>query len=176
VYLLRVCWHDAAAMIALIQRVTRAQVTVGGTAVGQIDAGLLAFIGVERDDDESTAVRLLDRVLAYRVFSDDAGRMNRSLSDTAGGLLLVSQFTLAADTNKGLRPGFSTAAEPARAQRLFEYLVSLARMRHPVVETGQFGAAMQVSLTNDGPVTFWLRTAAVRAPGRDAGPAIHELS
>ena len=146
-------------MIALIQRVSRAEVAVAGSIVGRIDTGLLALIGVERDDDEQSAAKLLARVLAYRVFNDVEGRMNRSMTDTAGGLLLVSQFTLAADTHKGLRPGFSSAATPARAQGLFEHLVDLARHRHAAVESGRFGATMQVSLVNDGPVTFWLRVA-----------------
>ena len=145
-------------MIALIQRVTEASVSVAGERVGAIGPGFLALVGVRPDDDEQTAKRLLERLLAYRVFADAEGRMNRSLSDTGGGLLLVPQFTLAADTRKGNRPGFSTAAEPAQAARLFEHLCVLARAGHPQVATGRFGAHMQVALVNDGPVTFWLQT------------------
>lgn len=145
-------------MIALIQRVSTASVTVAGEPVGAIGAGLLALIGVQPTDDEQSAQRLLDRLLAYRVFADVEGRMNRSLADTGGGLLLVPQFTLAADTRKGNRPGFSTAAPPDAAERLFGHLCAIARQRHPVVATGRFGANMQVALVNDGPVTFWLQT------------------
>ena len=129
---------------------------VGGDSVGAIGRGLLAFIAVQPADGEAQARRLLERVLGYRVFADEAGRMNRSLADTGGGLLLVSQFTLAADTRSGTRPGFSTAAAPAEAERWFNHLVELARARHPGVETGRFGAHMKVHLVNDGPVTFWL--------------------
>jgi D-tyrosyl-tRNA(Tyr) deacylase len=121
----------------------------------------MVLVGVERGDTEQRADRLLERLLTYRVFPDDEGRMNRSLQDTAGGLLLVSQFTLAADTRKGTRPGFSPAAEPQEGKRLFDYLVRRAREQHGVVETGEFGAHMQVTLTNDGPVTFWLQVANV---------------
>jgi D-tyrosyl-tRNA(Tyr) deacylase len=145
-------------MIGLLQRVSSARVVVDGETTGAIDAGLLVLVGVQRHDDEARATRLLERLLGYRVFTDDEGRMNRSLRDIGGGLLLVSQFTLAADTGKGTRPGFSTAAEPGRARELFDHLVTLARQAHPVVATGRFGANMQVSLTNDGPVTFWLET------------------
>ena len=145
-------------MIALIQRVTRAQVDVAGECIGRIDAGLLALIGVRPEDDAQCAARLLDKLLAYRVFPDDAGRMNRSLAETGGGLLLVPQFTLAADTRSGTRPGFSTAAAPERAAPLFDALVASALARHPTVAAGRFGADMQVSLINDGPVTFWLET------------------
>jgi D-tyrosyl-tRNA(Tyr) deacylase len=145
-------------MIALIQRVTEASVSVAGEPVGTIGPGLLALIGVRPQDDEGTAQRLLDRLLAYRVFSDAEGRMNRSLADTGGGLLLVPQFTLAADTRKGNRPGFSTAAPPAEAERLFNHMYALARQAHPVVASGRFGAHMKVALVNDGPVTFWLQT------------------
>ncbi len=145
-------------MIALIQRVTRASVDVAGECVGQIGPGLLALVAVRPADDEAAAARLLERLLGYRVFGDDAGRMNRSLADTGGGLLLVPQFTLAADTRKGTRPGFSRAAAPDQARRLFEHLCELARAAHPVLATGRFGADMQVSLVNDGPVTFWLET------------------
>ncbi|HEX7011213.1 MAG TPA: D-aminoacyl-tRNA deacylase, partial [Steroidobacteraceae bacterium] len=144
-------------MIGLLQRVTRAEVSVDGRIVGSIGAGLLILVGVERGDTEAQADRLLERVLGYRVFADAEGRMNRSVQDAGGGLLLVSQFTLAADTSKGTRPGFTPAAPPEEGRRLFEYLLARARERHPVVETGVFGAHMQVSLTNDGPVTFWLQ-------------------
>ena len=146
-------------MIALIQRVSSARVEVDGETVGRIDTGLLALIGIRLDDDQASAARLLERLLTYRVFSDDAGRMNRSLLDLGGGgLLLVPQFTLAAETRRGTRPGFSTAAPPARAAALFDALVAMARERHAVVATGRFGANMQVSLVNDGPVTFWLES------------------
>lgn len=145
-------------MIGLLQRVRRAAVSVDELTCGAIGPGLLVLVGVQRDDDEARAQRLLDRLLAYRVFADEQGRMNRSLAQTGGGLLLVSQFTLAADTTKGLRPGFSRAAEPAQARRLFDFLVDRARATHPDVATGRFGADMQVSLVNDGPVTFWLET------------------
>lgn len=143
-------------MIALLQRVSQARVTVGGESVGSIEAGLLALIGVQPDDDVSRAERLVERVLGYRVFSDAEGRMNLSLRDTQGGLLLVPQFTLAADTRKGTRAGFSTAAAPALAQHLFEVCVARARAQHARVETGRFGADMSVALVNEGPVTFWL--------------------
>lgn len=143
-------------MIALIQRVSEARVEVDGAVVGAIEAGLLALVAVEPADGEPQAQRLLERVLGYRVFPDTEGRMNRSLADTGGGLLLVSQFTLAADTKKGTRPGFSTAAAPAAAERGFRRLVELARAAHPRVEIGRFGAHMKVHLVNDGPVTFWL--------------------
>ena len=144
-------------MISLIQRVTSASVQVEDETVGAIDAGLLALVAVQPEDGEAQARRMLERLLGYRVFADDAGRMNRSLRDTGGGLLLVSQFTLAADTAKGMRPSFTSAAPPEEGRRGFERLVALCRARHPVVETGRFGANMQVSLCNDGPVTFWLR-------------------
>lgn len=143
-------------MIGLLQRVTRARVEVGGETVAAIDAGLLVLVGIEKGDDEAAAARLLGRLLGYRVFADDAGRMNRSLADTGGGLLLVSQFTLAADTRSGARPSFSAAAPPEQARRLFAHLLKLAGERHPTVASGVFGADMQVSLVNDGPVTFWL--------------------
>jgi D-aminoacyl-tRNA deacylase len=145
-------------MIALIQRVTRAEVSVEAAVVARIEAGILALIGVRRGDDEAAAARLLERVLSYRIFPDQAGRMNRSLREVGGGLLLVPQFTLAADTRKGTRAGFSGAAEPAAAQRLFAHFTLLARAAWPAVETGTFGAHMLVSLTNEGPVTFWLET------------------
>lgn len=143
-------------MIALIQRVSRAEVRVAQRQVGTIDAGILALIGVTREDNVQSADRLLQRVLGYRVFPDADGRMSLSLRDIHGGLLLVPQFTLAADTNKGTRAGFSTAAAPDDARRLFGHLVERARTVHPAVATGEFGAEMRVSLTNEGPVTFWL--------------------
>ena len=143
-------------MIALIQRVTSAEVEVNSTIVGAIGPGLLALVAVQPQDGEPQARRLLERMLGYRVFADAEGRMNRSLRDTGGGLLLVSQFTLAADTRSGTRPGFSTAAEPAQAEHWFNRLVEMARQSHPGVETGRFGAHMIVRLSNDGPVTFWL--------------------
>lgn len=145
-------------MIALIQRVTEAAVTVDAQIVGKIGRGVLALVGVQRGDDDATAARLLERVLTYRIFEDEAGRMNRSLADITGGLLLVPQFTLAADTRKGTRAGFSGAEQPERAKALFEALVSMARARHAQVATGTFGAHMRVALVNDGPVTFWLET------------------
>jgi D-tyrosyl-tRNA(Tyr) deacylase len=144
-------------MIALLQRVTEARVEVAGRRVGEIGRGLLVFVGVERGDDEATAARLLERLLGYRVFPDAQGRMNLSLQDVRGGLLLVSQFTLAADTHKGTRPSFSSAAAPAEGRRLFDCLVAKARATHPEVGTGEFGADMRVALVNDGPVTFWLQ-------------------
>lgn len=143
-------------MISLIQRVTHAQVRVDGRIVGEIGQGVLALIGVRRGDDRASAERLLERILGYRIFPDDEGRMNRSLRDVGGGLLLVSQFTLAADTRSGTRAGFSTAAVPDEAKVLFDYLVERAGILHNPVATGEFGANMQISLTNDGPVTFWL--------------------
>ncbi|MCG7599506.1 D-aminoacyl-tRNA deacylase [Halomonas sp. McH1-25] len=145
-------------MRALIQRVSHARVDVGGHTVGAIDQGLLALIGVEKGDDETHADKLLHKLLHYRVFGDDAGKMNLDLQQIGGGLLLVSQFTLAADTRKGLRPSFSSAAPPADGERLFGYLLSQARHAWPHVASGEFGADMQVSLLNDGPVTFLLET------------------
>ena len=145
-------------MIALIQRVSDASVQVGDEQVGAIGGGLLALVGVEPDDAQPQVERMAGRLLGYRVFADDEGRMNRSLADTGGGLLLVSQFTLAADTRSGMRPGFSTAAAPAQAQAVFDRLVAECRTRHAgPVETGRFGAHMVVRLTNDGPVTFLLK-------------------
>lgn len=143
-------------MIGLLQRVCSARVDVDGKTVATIGPGLLVFVGVERDDDESRAERLLERLLGYRVFPDDAGKMNLSVKDTGGGLLLVPQFTLAADTKQGMRPSFTPAATSEEGKRLFEYLANRAQTRHAPVETGVFGADMQVTLTNDGPVTFWL--------------------
>jgi D-aminoacyl-tRNA deacylase len=145
-------------MIALIQRVSRAAVTVDGHIVGEIGRGVLALVGIERGDDDARAARLLERVTTYRIFEDDAGRMNLSLRDVGGGLLLVPQFTLAADTSKGTRPGFSTAEPPDSARTIFERLVERARGSHSPVATGRFGAHMAVSLVNDGPVTFWLQS------------------
>ncbi len=145
-------------MIGLLQRVTQAQVTVGAEAVGAIERGLLVFIGVQRGDTEARAERLLARLLRYRVFPDASDRMNHNVQEIGGGLLLVPQFTLAADTRSGTRASFTTAAAPADGQRLFEYLVALARQQHPLVASGRFGADMQVALVNDGPVTFWLET------------------
>jgi D-tyrosyl-tRNA(Tyr) deacylase len=144
-------------VIGLLQRVARAHVEVDGRDVGAIGPGLLVLLCAERGDTEKEGDALLARLVAYRVFADAAGRMNRSLADVRGGLLLVPQFTLAADTRSGLRPSFTPAAPPDEARRLYEYVVSRARSAHPVVETGIFGADMQVHLVNDGPVTFWLR-------------------
>ncbi|MEN4904451.1 D-aminoacyl-tRNA deacylase [Luteimonas sp. TWI1437] len=144
-------------MLALIQRVSEAAVRVDGDVVGRIGPGLLALVGIEPGDGEAQVARMAERLLAYRVFGDEAGRMNRSLAQTGGGLLLVSQFTLAADTRSGNRPGFSTAAPPEEAERTFDRLVAVCRTCHGGVETGRFGAHMEVSLVNDGPVTFLLR-------------------
>jgi D-tyrosyl-tRNA(Tyr) deacylase len=144
-------------MIALLQRVSRARVEVDGAGVGAIGPGLLALVCAERGDAEAGADRLLARVLGYRIFGDAEGKMNLSLRDVGGGLLLVPQFTLAADTHKGMRPSFTPAAAPAEGERLFDYFAARARAAYTMVETGRFGAHMQVSLTNDGPVTIWLR-------------------
>jgi D-tyrosyl-tRNA(Tyr) deacylase len=145
-------------MLSLIQRVTSATVTVDGEVVGAVGAGLLALVGVEPGDGEAAIARMAERLLGYRVFADEAGRMNRSLVDTEGGLLLVSQFTLAADTRSGMRPSFTTAAPPEEAEQGFNRLVEICRQKHPGrVETGRFGAHMVISLVNDGPVTFLLR-------------------
>lgn len=145
-------------MLSLIQRVTSATVTVEGEVVGTIEAGLLALVGVEPGDGEAQIARMAERLLGYRVFADEAGRMNRSLGDAGGGLLLVSQFTLAADTRSGMRPSFTTAAPPAEAEQGFNRLVDICRQKHAGrVETGRFGAHMVISLVNDGPVTFLLR-------------------
>lgn len=149
-------------MIALIQRVAEAQVRIGGQVAGRIGRGVLALVGVERGDGEREAARLAERVLGYRVFPDSEGRMNRSLADIGGGLLVVPQFTLAADTGSGTRAGFSSAAAPEEGRRLFERFVEICRALHPEVATGRFAADMQVSLVNDGPVTFWLRAAPVK--------------
>ena len=147
-------------MIGLLQRVSGAKVEVDGSVVGQIGAGLVVLVAVEPDDTAAQAEWLMDRLVRYRVFQDDAGRMNLSLLDTGGGMLLVPQFTLAADTSKGLRPSFTSAAPPELGRRLFDHAVASARRQlGDRVATGRFGAHMQVSLTNDGPVTFWLQTA-----------------
>ena len=145
-------------MIGLIQRVSRAAVHTAGRPLGTIERGILALIGVRREDDRAAADRLLERMLAYRIFPDASGRMNVALREAGGGLLLVPQFTLAADTRKGTRAGFSAAAAPEAAHALFAYLVEQARARHAPVGAGEFGAQMQVSLVNDGPVTFWLES------------------
>lgn len=144
-------------MIALIQRVTEAAVRVDGTTVGAIGQGLLALVAVERGDGETQVSRMAERLLGYRIFADAEGRMNLSLTEAGGGLLLVSQFTLAADTAKGMRPSFTPAADPETGRRLFDSLVETVRSRHASVATGRFGADMRVSLVNDGPVTFLLR-------------------
>ncbi|HTP62669.1 MAG TPA: D-aminoacyl-tRNA deacylase [Burkholderiales bacterium] len=146
-------------MIALIQRVTEAKVAVGGESVGAIGRGILALVGVERGDSEAQAERLVERVLGYRIFPDAEGKMNLSLLDIKGELLAVPQFTLAADTKSGTRPGFSTAAAPDEGERLFNFFVSVLN-RKIKAQTGKFGADMKVSLVNDGPVTFWLQTSA----------------
>ena len=143
-------------MIGLLQRVSSASVRVDGSDIAAIERGLLVLVGVQKEDGEPQATRLLERLLSYRVFPDEAGRMNLSLRDVGGGLLLVPQFTLAADTSGGTRAGFSTAAEPARARELFDVLLRQARAAWPQTGAGEFGADMQVSLVNDGPVTFWL--------------------
>jgi D-tyrosyl-tRNA(Tyr) deacylase len=144
-------------MLALIQRVSSAKVDIGGKTAGEIGQGLLVLLGVEKDDSPENADKLLKKVLAYRVFADAEDKMNLSLADIGGGLLVVSQFTLAADTGRGLRPSFSSAKPPAEAKSLYEYFVSQARVVHGQVATGEFAADMQVSLTNDGPVTFMLK-------------------
>lgn len=148
-------------MIALLQRVSHASVNVQGVQIARIDAGLLVFIGVQRFDGEAESEKLLEKVLNYRLFPDSSGRMNVSLRERRGGLLIVPQFTLAADTRSGTRAGFSTAAAAEQGMHLFDHFTELAAKRHPVTETGVFGAEMQVELVNDGPVTFWLE---VRPP------------
>jgi D-tyrosyl-tRNA(Tyr) deacylase len=145
-------------MIALLQRVCEARVVIAGRIVGEIAHGVLAFVCAERGDDQQSARRLIDRVLALRIFADDAGRMNRSVRDVAGGVLLVPQFTLAADTRSGNRPSFTPAADPAVGRALFDVAVEHARAAYGRIACGEFGAHMQVALVNDGPVTFWLRT------------------
>jgi D-aminoacyl-tRNA deacylase len=145
-------------MIGLLQRVSEARVRVEGEIVGEIDRGLLVLIGIEPGDAQPQMDRLLERLLGYRVFEDDAGRMNLSLRNIGGGLLLVPQFTLAADTNKGMRPSFTSAATPEEAERIFSLFVEQAQQDYERVESGRFGADMKVELINDGPVTFWLQT------------------
>jgi D-aminoacyl-tRNA deacylase len=151
-------------LIALIQRVAEASVAVGGETVGAIGRGILALIGVERGDGESEAQRLAERVIGYRIFADAAGKMNLSLKDVQGGLLLVPQFTLVADTSSGTRPGFSSGASPAEGERFFNHLLYCAKKMHDGVQSGRFGADMKVSLVNDGPVTFWLQVSPPRQP------------
>ena len=145
-------------MISLIQRVTEAAVHVDGECVGSIGPGLLALVAVEPGDDEARVQRMAERLLGYRVFGDARNKMNLSVTDTGGGLLLVSQFTLAADTSKGMRPSFTSAATPEQARLWFDRLLAVCKQRHPRVESGRFGAHMTVSLCNDGPVSFWLRS------------------
>ena len=149
-------------MIALIQRVAQASVAVGGETIGAIGPGILALIGVERSDTESEAQRLAERVVCYRIFADAAGKMNLSVKDVSGGLLVVPQFTLVADTNSGTRPSFSSGASPEVGEKLFSSFVEKAKVLHAKVHVGRFGADMKVSLVNDGPVTFWLQVASVR--------------
>lgn len=144
-------------MLALLQRVKEARVEIDGHTVGQIDAGLLILVCAERGDTPALADKLLAKILKLRIFSDDAGKMNRSVQDVGGGLLVVSQFTLAADTSGGNRPSFGNAAPPDEGRRLYDYFVAQANAAHPVVQTGQFGADMQVHLVNDGPVTIPIR-------------------
>ncbi len=154
-------------MIALLQRVSVAQVVIDGVSIAAIGPGLLVLVGVETGDTEKEGDRLLEKILNYRVFADAAGKMNLSLRDTGGGVLLVPQFTLAAYTRKGLRPDFSGAAAPESGHRLFEHLAARAQRGHTPVARGRFGADMQVTLTNDGPVTFWLQVQAPGKPGCD---------
>ncbi|AJI95641.1 D-tyrosyl-tRNA(Tyr) deacylase [Yersinia ruckeri] len=144
-------------MIALIQRAQSASVDVEGVTVGAIDAGLLVLLGVEQGDNEQKAQRLCDRVLGYRIFSDESDKMNLNVQQVGGSLLVISQFTLVADTQKGMRPSFSRGAIPEEANRLYQYFVAQCRERGVKTETGQFAAEMKVSLVNDGPVTFWLQ-------------------
>lgn len=151
-------------MIALLQRVAEARVVVAGRVVGEIGTGALALVCAERGDDESSARRLVERILSFRMFGDAAGRMNLSVRDLGGGLLVVPQFTLAADTRSGNRPSFTPAAEPERGRALYELAIAHARALHPQVATGEFGAHMQVALVNDGSVTFWLRVDPPGAP------------
>ena len=146
-------------MIGLLQRITDARVDVNGETIGAVGRGLLVLVGIQKGDSKPTADRLLERLLGYRVFPDDKGKMNLNLSDIGGGLLLVPQFTLAADTHKGTRPSFSSAADPELSRELFDYLLQCAQAKHAPVGSGKFGADMAVTLTNDGPVTFWLEVA-----------------
>jgi D-tyrosyl-tRNA(Tyr) deacylase len=145
-------------MIGLLQRVTHASVTINGDVVATINKGLLVLVGIEKNDSDQNAVRLLEKLIAYRVFADDQDKMNLSLKDINGELLLVPQFTLVADTQKGLRPSFSNPAPPEHSRKIFKFLIQHAREQYSNVQTGIFGADMQVNLTNDGPVTFWLQT------------------
>lgn len=147
-------------MIALLQRVTEASVTVDGRLIGMISKGLMVLLGVEKGDNDDVAERLLNKLMKYRVFSDEEDKMNLSLQDIDGQLLIVPQFTLAANTQKGLRPSFSSAAKPEDGENMFNYVVSLAKQSNCLIQTGQFGADMKVSLVNDGPVTFWLQVSA----------------
>lgn len=156
-------------MLALIQRVARAEVRVAGETVGRIGRGILALVGVERGDGEAQADRLAERLLGYRVFGDGDDRMNLSVVEVGGGILLVSQFTLAADTRKGMRPSFGPAADPDTGRRLFDRLVQQVRQRHSPVETGRFGANMEVELVNEGPVTLMLRAAPVNQSELSSG-------
>ncbi len=149
-------------MIALLQRVTESSVAVDGKTIASIARGVLALIGVERGDSEAEADRLADKIIAFRIFPDDAGKMNRSLQDIGGELLAVPQFTLVADTNSGTRPSFSSGASPADGERLFSFLVNQFKEKNLVVASGRFGADMKVSLVNDGPVTFWLQVSPQR--------------
>lgn len=144
-------------MIALIQRVTEAKVVVDNKNIGEIQQGLLVFVGVEKTDNQDCVIRLVNKVLSYRVFADEEDKMNLSVQDIKGGLLLVPQFTLAADTQKGCRPSFSSAAVPAQGEKIFDEFVKQAKYKHEKIQTGQFGADMKISLLNDGPVTFWLQ-------------------
>lgn len=144
-------------MIALIQRVAEAKVVVNNKNIGEIQQGILAFIGIEKNDHDETVSRLVDKVLSYRIFADEEDKMNLSVQDIKGGLLLVPQFTLAADTQKGCRPSFSSAAPPEEGERLFNEFVKQVKNKYQQIETGQFGADMKISLLNDGPVTFWLQ-------------------
>jgi D-tyrosyl-tRNA(Tyr) deacylase len=155
-------------MIGLLQRVTRANVSVRGQQLAAIDHGLLVLVGVQRGDSEHEASRLLERLLGYRVFPDSAGRMNLNVGQVGGGVLLVPQFTLAADTSSGMRPSFTPAADPAEGRRLFDFLVDEARQRHQPLACGEFAADMQVTLVNDGPVTFWLEVPPVAMAGQRA--------
>ena len=147
-------------MIAILQRVSQASVRVDGEVIGQIDAGLLVLLCAEKGDTDAVADKMLAKILKLRIFSDDAGKMNRSVQDTGGGLLVVSQFTLAADVTGGNRPSFTQAAAPDEGRRLYEHFVAQARTQHPVVQTGRFAADMQVALVNDGPITIPLRMSA----------------
>jgi D-tyrosyl-tRNA(Tyr) deacylase len=155
-------------MIGLLQRVTSARVSAGGQQLAAIGHGLLVLVGVQRGDSEQEASRLLERLLGYRVFPDSAGRMNLNVGQAEGGVLLVPQFTLAADTGSGMRPSFTSAADPAEGRRLFNFLVIEARQRHQPLACGEFAADMQVALVNDGPVTFWLEVAPQPRPGQRA--------